>query len=292
MKPVLIYFREVHLGENNKFTFDFSDQEFVHEIEFLSENTYYIASLNCKLKLKVYIHEGKTIEKLSEKSRLLLDKGAVYLCDNDYLTLVSDWYIRPDNNIYKLKLDPKIIDNYSYKYKFWDTKEKKIRDGQMYSPYSQLLGKGFNLERDAIKDMNLIVRLNEKQTLLESFLLHGSTQGGTEYLNYYLGKYYYRDINLFFVYDQANKQWFTSGAEFFNEAIWEKVRNKNFNLTAFARQYYYVDKKGNGYAIGHMDQRNALGDRKYLMSIIEVIFMLLQMKYFIPQRMRAAFWEV
>ena len=58
-------------------TFDFSDQEFVHEIEFLSENTYYIASLNCKLKLKVYIHEGKTIEKLSEKSRLLLDKGAV-----------------------------------------------------------------------------------------------------------------------------------------------------------------------------------------------------------------------
>ena len=162
----------------------------------------------------------------------------------------------------------------------------------MYSPYSQLLGKGFNLERDAIKDMNLIVRLNEKQTLLESFLLHGSTQGGTEYLNYYLGKYYYRDINLFFVYDQANKQWFTSGAEFFNEAIWEKVRNKNFNLTAFARQYYYVDKKGNGYAIGHMDQRNVLGDRKYLVSIIEVIFMLLQMKYFIPQRMRAAFWEV
>ena len=69
----------------------------------------------------------------------------------------------------------------------------------MYSPYSQLLGKGFNLERDAIKDMNLIVRLNEKQTLLESFLLHGSTQGGTEYLNYYLGKYYYRDINLFFL---------------------------------------------------------------------------------------------
>ena len=199
MKPALIYFREAHLGENNKFTFDFSDQEFVHEIEFLSENAYYISSLNCKLKLKVYIHEGKKIEKLSEKSRLLLDKGAAYLCDNDYLTLVSDWYIRSDNNIYKFKLDPKIIDNYSYKYKFWDTKEKKIKDGQIYSPYSQLLGKGFNLETDAIKGMNLIVRLNEKQTLLESFLLHRSTQGGTEYLNYYLGKYYYRDINLFFL---------------------------------------------------------------------------------------------
>ena len=86
--------------------------------------------------------------------------------------------------------------------------------------------------------MNLIVQLNEEQTLLESFLLHRSTKGGTEYLNLFLGKYYYRDINLFYVYDTVNKQWFTSGPEFFNEAICEKVRNKNFNLTAFARQYY------------------------------------------------------
>ena len=65
-----------------------------------------------------------------------------------------------------------------------------------------------------------------------------------------------------------NKQWLTSGPEFFNEAICEKVRNKNFNWTAFARQYYYVDKKGYGYAIGHADQRKALGDRAYLILII------------------------
>ena len=65
-----------------------------------------------------------------------------------------------------------------------------------------------------------------------------------------------------------NNQWFTSGHEFFNEAICEKVRNKNFNLTAFARQYYYIDKKGNAYAIGHADQRATLGNRKYLMPII------------------------
>ena len=31
--------------------------------------------------------------------------------------------------------------------------------------------------------------------------------------------------------------------QFFNEAICEKVRNKNFNLKAFARQYYHVEKK-------------------------------------------------
>ena len=64
------------------------------------------------------------------------------------------------------------------------------------------------------------------------------------------------------------KKWFSSGPELFNEAICEKVRNKNFNLTAFARQYYYVDKKSNGNAIGHADQRAALGNKKYLIPII------------------------
>ena len=48
------------------------------------------------------------------------------------------------------------------------------------------------------------------------------------------GKAYYRDINLYFVYDTQNKQWFSSGTEFFNEAICEEVGNKNFNLKAFA----------------------------------------------------------
>ena len=55
---------------------------------------------------------------------------------------------------------------------------------------------------------------------------------------------------------------------FFNEAICEKVRNKSFNLKAFARKYYYVEKKGNGYSVCHMDQKKAFGNRGYLMLII------------------------
>ena len=58
-----------------------------------------------------------------------------------------------------------------------------------------------------------------------------------------MGKAYYRDINLYFAYDTQYKQWFSSGPKFFNEAICEKVRNKNFNLKAFAIQYYHVEKK-------------------------------------------------
>ena len=157
MRPVLIYFRETHLDENNKFTLDFSDQEFVQEIEFLSKNKYYIATLNCNLKVEEYIYETRKIKDLSTKSRVLLEKGPAVLCDIDYLLLTSEWYIKTSNHVYQFILNPKIIDNYSYRYKFWDTVEKKIRDGQIYSPYSQFIGKGFNFERKAIKGLNLIV---------------------------------------------------------------------------------------------------------------------------------------
>ena len=52
---------------------------------------------------------------------------------------------------------------------------------------------------------------------------------------FFMGKSYYRDINLYFVYDKQYKQWFTSGHDFFNEAICEKVTNRNFNLKAFGK---------------------------------------------------------
>ena len=221
MRPVLIYFRETHLDENNKFTSDFSDHDFVQEIEFLSKNKYYITSLNSKLKLKEYIREDEKIKKLSGKSRLLLEKDAAYLCDIDYLMLILDWYIKDSNHTYRFKLYPDIIDKYSYKYTFWDTIEKKIRDGQIYSPYPQFFGKGFNYEIKIIKGLNLIVRLNEEETHIESFFLHRSPRGGTEYLNFFWGeggggggKAYYRDTNLYFVYDTQYKQWFHLDPDF------------------------------------------------------------------------------
>ena len=87
MRPGFIYFKETELGDDNKFTLDFSDQDFVQEINFLSNNDCYITSLDCKLKIENHIHDDKKkkIEELSEKSRLLLEKGAAYQNDIDYL---------------------------------------------------------------------------------------------------------------------------------------------------------------------------------------------------------------
>ena len=65
---------------------------------------------------------------------------------------------------------------------------KTIRDGQIYSPHSQFLGKGFNFEREVLKGLDLIIRLNEGQNFIKSFFLHRSLKGGTEYLIFWGGK--------------------------------------------------------------------------------------------------------
>ena len=52
---------------------------------------------------------------------------------------------------YQFKLWPDIIHQYSYKYKFWYTVEKKIRDCQIYSPFSDFIGKDFLFEKTLTK---------------------------------------------------------------------------------------------------------------------------------------------
>ena len=126
MNPAFIYFNEIILKDDNKFTLDFSYEEFTQEVNFVNNLDYYITSLNCKLKMKEYIHDkDQKIQELSKKSRLLLEKGPAYQNDFDYLTLKSIWYVKRSNHLYRFMLWPKIIEQYSYKYKFWDTVEKK-----------------------------------------------------------------------------------------------------------------------------------------------------------------------
>ena len=53
MRPGFICFKEIALGNDNMFTLDFSDQDFVQKIDFLSNNDYYMTSLDCKLEVKI-----------------------------------------------------------------------------------------------------------------------------------------------------------------------------------------------------------------------------------------------
>ena len=82
MRSIFIYFREVKLNNKNKFTINFSNTEIVYEIDFLTNNDYYITILNCDLIVKEQIdNKDKLIKELLEKSRSLLKKGSAYQND-------------------------------------------------------------------------------------------------------------------------------------------------------------------------------------------------------------------
>ena len=59
MNPDFVYFKELAIGDNNKFVLDFSDEEFIQKINFNKSFNYYIASLDCNLLLKEYIKKDK-----------------------------------------------------------------------------------------------------------------------------------------------------------------------------------------------------------------------------------------
>ena len=149
MKPSFIYFKEIPFNDNNRFVLDFSDEEFEQKVYFDKNINYYLASLDCNLILREEIKKDKKkIEELSKKSRLLLEKGTAYQNDIGWMTsAVANYYNFSGFGVtYNLILYPKIIDEYSYKYKFYDT-VKKIRDCKIYSSFSCYKGNGFEFQR-------------------------------------------------------------------------------------------------------------------------------------------------
>ena len=86
-------------------------------------------SLDCNLILRKDIKKDlkKLIEELSEKSRLLLEKGSAYQNDiGDIKWLTANYFNFKEKNLtFKFELFPNVINTYSYKYEFYDTVDKK-----------------------------------------------------------------------------------------------------------------------------------------------------------------------
>ena len=73
MRPCFIYFTEIN--DNNKFTLDFSNEEFIQEENFSTKNDYFITSLNCNLIVKENIDKKKKlIEDLLKKKSIIIRK--------------------------------------------------------------------------------------------------------------------------------------------------------------------------------------------------------------------------
>ena len=49
MEPIFFYLKETPFKANDKFMLDFSNTELVYQINFSTENDYYITTMNCNL---------------------------------------------------------------------------------------------------------------------------------------------------------------------------------------------------------------------------------------------------
>ena len=78
-----MYFKEIVVDKNNKFMLDFSQTNQIYKVHFLPKKNYFITSMNCNLDIQEDIKNSvfDEIKELSEKSRLLLEKGPAYQND-------------------------------------------------------------------------------------------------------------------------------------------------------------------------------------------------------------------
>ena len=127
MKPIFIYFKEVELDRNNKFTLDFSNTEITYEIDFLTKSYYYITTLNCDLIVKEHHDDKSKLTKdLSEKSRLLLEKGPAYQNDiNEISYFIRATGLKTVEKKIKFDLPNEIIESNCWQYEYFDVIEKK-----------------------------------------------------------------------------------------------------------------------------------------------------------------------
>ena len=243
MKPVFIYFREVPFNGNNKFVLDFSDEEFVQRVYFSKKTDYYIASLDCNLILKEYIKKDKEkmIEELSARSRLLLQKGTAYQNDIGWLTsATAGYYNFPGFGVtYNFITYPKIIDEYSYKYKFYDTKMKRITDCKIYSPFSHFKGNGFEFKRimGPKKNDTVTVSLFDDNKKIKTVFIHNFKE-----INYFTN-IIYRDRNNLFIKDSLTSEWLVQVKIYFSKQQIMRLKQKRHLTLAIFFEIFMKFKK-------------------------------------------------
>ena len=239
MEPVFIYFKEIALDEDNKFTLEFSQTGQIYKVHFSSKKDYFITSMNCNLALQEDLKNTNVldeIKELSEKSRLLLEKDPTY--QNDIKTVFL-WKGVPGSISEKINfnivLSAAHINLYSWHYKLYDVKEKKIRDCKIYSPYEHF------------KNRDFISRILA--------FTNGATYhvGLNEYLDQRTGDFLYKrylfnfqssdqDRNLFFILDPKKDEFIGSDPNYHFAANDRFLRNgervpkvKNFLLNFYTQ---------------------------------------------------------
>ena len=239
MEPVYIYFKEIALDENNKFILEFSQTDQIYNVHFSPKKDYFITSMNCNLDLQEDLKNTNVLDKikeLSEKSKLLLEKGPAY--QNDIKTVFL-WRGVPGSISEKINFDIVLsaahINLYSWHYKLYDVKENKIRNCKIYLPCEHFKNRGFIFKSLAFTNgATYHVGLNE----------YLDQRTGDFLYKHYLFNFdsSYQDRNLFFIFDPKKDEFIGSDPNYHFIANDRFMRNgervpevKNFLLNFYTQ---------------------------------------------------------
>ena len=162
-----------------------------------------------------------------------MKKGATYQVYIGYLTpklysisntaeiapLTYNWFIQPA-----------LFDENYYKYKYFDTADKNIKDCKIFRPFSLFKGNGFEFERFIPHKSkgNVSLRLHENNKKIQ-FIFTCSNYEFWDVINCI-----YRDLNNLFVKDRKEIKWYATSANLFLEAThYATTRKKKLMLMIF-----------------------------------------------------------
>ena len=216
----------------------------------------------------------KEIEELSQKSRLLLEKGAAYQNDIGFLTTNSNslFNIPFTGLTYHFILFPHTLYDNSFSYKFFDTVEKKIRHCRIYSPFLHFKNNGFAFQRilPPSEKENVSIRLYENNKKIQTVFIHDYKK------SWYISNINFRDINSLFVYDEQDKKWHGTSPLLFIEVTHfittTKKTNAEFDVNKFFADFYLNKKLGSGYIVGNFEERKKLNSqgKGFLIPIVQL----------------------
>ena len=212
---------------------------------------------------------------LSQKSRLLLQKGAAY--QNDIGCLISTWpsifnFLEFVGLTYHFILYLNSLNNNCFSYKFFDTVEKKIRDCRIYSPFLHFKNNGFEFQRIIPPQgkENVSIRHFENNKKIQTVFTLDYKK------NWYVSSLNFRDLNSLFAYDEQDWKWYGTSPLSFIEATYYAVTTKKTNAECDVNKsfadFYLNKKKGSKYVVGNFDERKKLNSqgKGFLMPIIQL----------------------
>ena len=229
MNLVFIYQNEIELDSDEKFTIEFTDNSINTYIKLKKDYQYYICSLNCNIKKKnktltTFEDSEEDIKKLSKISSELLSKGAAFQNDIDYVTTeLLNIYNLPNiaPQKYKLVQDAKTINDNSFSYQFYDTKDKRLKFAKVYSPFSHFK-KGFIFKGEKTPNENNTIKIQLIKNEEINFSFH-TEKNNRDIIENNL----YRDYTIRICKDIIKSEWVVSDPGFHNKVRAYVQKNKD-----------------------------------------------------------------